>query len=700
MMRKTKLKSILLIIISVIIIFNNLNYVNSSQINTIRLIVDGNDITALSAPVIENDRTLVPVRFIAEALGAVVSWDGTNRTVTVEKGMNKLFLRIDSYLVEYNNGASYNLSDVAPKIINDRTYVPLRLLSNAFGIGIEWNGITRTVHVDSSKTSEIQPFFDVSITSHSNGDTITGKTSFTITSSQNLKSKTHEIKILLLDKATSKGFVIARGTAEDSSFSFMPGPEDNGEKILVAALYNSTGEFIGGDSIGIYIELVPVVSVVGISRFQIVNETVQITPELNFQAAYVNYEIKNTRSGYTKTFKKQDAMGSISWTPVWEQNGLNLIKITAYDKSGIPYESMAIQTISSVKRELALTGVAEDMTVSQAVTLYASRNYDVDETQFLLMDVPTGKTTILKKIPYGGFEWFPGPEDSGDKYLFTRVKDTSGLYHQSKLVRVTVDGVPKVQLVGIGPSQVLTSTTAISMKSNVKPTEFRCILYNKSNSSTRYMYPSSDTSDIITFTPLSSDEGDCSIQAEITYQGQKIFSEKVNFRIFLGKTYGPEAIIAKDEFLDFASELAVASMEKTGMSAALQTAQAILESGWGQSVPVDKYTGTFSNNLFGIKGTGSNGSVISNTWEVFNGVHYRIDANFRAYATVIDGWEDHKGFLMALARYETFRSVMHNSTEGAWALKRAGYATDPLYAIKLIKIINQYNLYELDKIGL
>ena len=51
--------------------------------------------------------------------------------------------------------------------------------------------------------------------------------------------------------------------------------------------------------------------------------------------------------------------------------------------------------------------------------------------------------------------------------------------------------------------------------------------------------------------------------------------------------------------------------KRSGMSAALQTAQAMLESGWGQSIPVDKYNGELSYNLFGIKGTGTAGTVIS-----------------------------------------------------------------------------------------
>ena len=120
----------------------------------------------------------------------------------------------------------------------------------------------------------------------------------------------------------------------------------------------------------------------------------------------------------------------------------------------------------------------------------------------------------------------------------------------------------------------------------------------------------------------------------------------------------------------------------------------------GQSVPVDKYSGKLSYNLFGIKGKGTAGSVISNTWEEYNGNRYRIDAEFRAYNSVEESWNDHKNLLLTSSRYEPFRDVMFNGNFGAWALKRCGYATDSQYAIKLIDIMRRYNLYELDKLGI
>ena len=53
-----------------------------------------------------------------------------------------------------------------------------------------------------------------------------------------------------------------------------------------------------------------------------------------------------------------------------------------------------------------------------------------------------------------------------------------------------------------------------------------------------------------------------------------------------------------------------------------------------------------------------------------------------------------------LFRSAGLRDVMYDYSQGAWALKRAGYATDPEYALKLMNLINQYNLDELDKVGI
>lgn len=88
-------------------------------------------------PVIENDRTLVPLRFLSENFGAEVTWDGETQTVTLTKDADviKLVIGQKSYTV---NGEAKEL-DCAAAIRNDRTMVPVRAVLEAFGKQLSWN---------------------------------------------------------------------------------------------------------------------------------------------------------------------------------------------------------------------------------------------------------------------------------------------------------------------------------------------------------------------------------------------------------------------------------------------------------------------------------------------------------------------------------------------------------------------------------
>ena len=698
MIKFNSFNKIILLVMAMMLTFSGKVGVEVMAATPIRLMVDGKNITNLSSPIIENDRTLVPIRFIAEELGATVTWNNDDRTVSVIKGNSSILLRIDSQLVQYNNGSGYDVSDVASKIINDRTYVPLRLISNALGIGIEWDNPSRTVYVDSSKPAVATPFFDVKIMSVNSGQAINGKTQLQLGTSEIYVKDGNEVRFLLLDPSTAKGFVIARGSQITNSYTWLPKIEDVGSKVLVGAIYDINGKFVAGHSIPINVSVNPVVTLTGLQEGQIIANSVSVKANINFVASFVKYEITNLNNGKVTLTDVQDPQGSYNWNPVLGDNGSYSIKVIAYDSNSIAYSSAPVNVQVSLVQKLSLGGVTAGSTINKAVNLMAVRNFDVSETEYLIRDVNSGVMRSLAKIPYGGYKWFPGPADSGQKDLIVRVTAKGSVY-DSDPIRVTVDGTPKVLLEGIGPKQVVTGPTKVKVTKNVVLDGVNYILINSKTGTKRVLASNLASSAEYTYTPLQGDVGNVIIQAEGIYQGKKILSEQISFRVFLGQTYGPKPVIAKDKFVGLASGLARSSYEKTGMSAALQVAQSILETGWGQSVPTDKYTGLLSNNLFGIKGKGPAGSVTSNTWEVYNGITYRVDADFRAYHNVNQSWAAHKEFLNG-ERYTGFRAVMYDFTQGAWALKRAGYATDPQYPIKLMKLINQYNLYELDKVGI
>lgn len=109
----------------------------------IKVTLNGNAITFDQPPVIKDDRTLVPVRAIFEALGAEVRWDGDTQTVLSQKGATLVQLKIGSNIMTVN-GRDIAL-DVPAQIINDRTLVPVRAIAEAYGCSVDWDGATKTV---------------------------------------------------------------------------------------------------------------------------------------------------------------------------------------------------------------------------------------------------------------------------------------------------------------------------------------------------------------------------------------------------------------------------------------------------------------------------------------------------------------------------------------------------------------------------
>ena len=101
-----------------------------------------------TVPVIVNERTLVPIRAIIEAMGGEVGWDGDTRTVTPKYNDNEIRLVIDS-TTAYLNGAANEL-DTTPAIINERTMLPIRFVSESFGFDVEWNDETQTITITRS----------------------------------------------------------------------------------------------------------------------------------------------------------------------------------------------------------------------------------------------------------------------------------------------------------------------------------------------------------------------------------------------------------------------------------------------------------------------------------------------------------------------------------------------------------------------
>ena len=147
----------------------------------------------------------------------------------------------------------------------------------------------------------------------------------------------------------------------------------------------------------------------------------------------------------------------------------------------------------------------------------------------------------------------------------------------------------------------------------------------------------------------------------------------------------------KNSFINSIKEGALKGYAEYRILPSLTIAQAILESGWGTSQLAVK-----ANNLFGIKAfanwTGQR--ITFPTVEYYNNERTVVNAEFRAYGSLNDSIEDHSG-LLANARYKPVRECTDYKT-ACQRIRECGYATDPSYPEKLMRIIEENKLYEYD----
>ena len=104
--------------------------------------VDNEAVIYDAAPVIRNDRTLVPIRIITEALGGKVDWNGATKEVTLSINDKEIKMTIGKTLEKYG---------VAPVIIDGRTFVPVRFVADELGANVAWDDATKTVTIKTAR---------------------------------------------------------------------------------------------------------------------------------------------------------------------------------------------------------------------------------------------------------------------------------------------------------------------------------------------------------------------------------------------------------------------------------------------------------------------------------------------------------------------------------------------------------------------
>lgn len=122
-------------------------FTSDDWILTTNITYNGEKINSDVPPYVKEGRTLAPIRAILEALGMIVSWDGTTQTATAIKGDITISVTINSNIAIVN-GVQKTL-DVPAEITNGRTFVPVRFFAEALNMNVDWDGYTKTVIIES-----------------------------------------------------------------------------------------------------------------------------------------------------------------------------------------------------------------------------------------------------------------------------------------------------------------------------------------------------------------------------------------------------------------------------------------------------------------------------------------------------------------------------------------------------------------------
>jgi hypothetical protein len=125
------------------------------QIGNQNFTVNGVQNTLDSPPVIKNNRTLLPIRAIVEALGGTIEWIPTTKSITIRLGSTYIGMQIGNSTAVVN-GYVMNIDPdnpkAVPEIINSRTMLPLRFVAEKLGCDVQWDGNTKTITITYPKS--------------------------------------------------------------------------------------------------------------------------------------------------------------------------------------------------------------------------------------------------------------------------------------------------------------------------------------------------------------------------------------------------------------------------------------------------------------------------------------------------------------------------------------------------------------------
>lgn len=149
-MQKIKIYLHMIVLIGLFISSISSYKVFGNENDVIRITIDGKSLNSDVAPRIIKDRTMIPFRVVFEALGAEVIWDDEKQLVTGKMDNTTVILEVDQFNATVNGVNNY--LDVSPVIIDDRVLVPVRFVAESLGATVNWLGEERTVEILTNTT--------------------------------------------------------------------------------------------------------------------------------------------------------------------------------------------------------------------------------------------------------------------------------------------------------------------------------------------------------------------------------------------------------------------------------------------------------------------------------------------------------------------------------------------------------------------
>lgn len=141
-------KKLMCSLLSLLLIFSTFSAITVIAAEEIRVVLDGQELYFDVPPQLINNRTMVPMRKIFEAMGASVEWEGTTQTINAKKNDVTITMQIDNKTIVVN-GKEIVL-DVPPQLVDNRTLVPARAVAESLNAKVDWDGNNQIVNINTN----------------------------------------------------------------------------------------------------------------------------------------------------------------------------------------------------------------------------------------------------------------------------------------------------------------------------------------------------------------------------------------------------------------------------------------------------------------------------------------------------------------------------------------------------------------------